>query len=169
MPQVRRCKHQNCHKLVAQPAICCDKHKQYEAEYKAKREKYSRTYYNTRTRNRTEDKREQYNFYRSKTWNSLRNIVLNRDNYLCQYCLALGKLTPNSRIGDHVTPVEVAPELRTDPANVATACRTCDNIKRALEQEIYGTGQGNELKNRELRFSVKEWALKIQKKKDTRE
>lgn len=87
--------------------------------------------------------------------------MLERDHYLCQYCLALGMVTPNSKIGDHVTPVEVAPELRTDPANVATACRSCDNAKRALEQQIYGTGQGNTLHNLQLRFTVKEWALKI--------
>ncbi|MEY8701011.1 HNH endonuclease [Streptococcus ferus] len=169
MPQVRRCKYKGCHALVELPAICCDKHKAYEAEYKANREYYSRSYYNKRVRNETEAKRERYSFYKSKMWTSLRKVCLDRDNYLCQYCLAVGIITPNAKTGDHVTPVEIAPELRTDPNNVVAACKRCDNVKRTLEQEIYGTGQGREIKNIKLRLSVADWSRLIFERKNKNE
>lgn len=167
---VRRCKYAGCHTLVERPSYYCDKHKQYEAEYAKQREAYSRTYYNKRVRNKDEDNRERYQFYRSKTWSSLRKQALERDHYLCQYCLANDIKRPNSNIGDHITPAEIAPELRTDLSNIATACRDCDNVKRKLEQEIYGTGQGNTHRNTKLRLSVSQWAgLIARKKRDTRE
>ncbi len=169
MPQVRQCKHVHCHTLVEQPDLFCDKHKQYEAEYRARRETYSRTHYNKRVRNRSEEKREQYRFYRSATWSALRLKALERDSYCCQYCKALDIVTANSKIGDHVTPVEIAPELRTDLENIATACKKCDNIKRTLEQQIYGTGQGRTHKNVTLRMTIAEWARLIQNFKDERE
>ena len=170
MPMVRRCKYTGCHTLVERPAHFCEKHKQYEAEYAKQREAYSRTYYNKRVRNKDEANKERYQFYRSKTWASLRKLALERDNYLCQYCLALGVVRPNSNIGDHITPAEIAPELRTDLSNIATACRDCDNVKRKLEQEIYGTGQGNTHRNTNLRITVSQWAgLIARKKRDVRE
>lgn len=166
MPMVRRCKAEGCRALAERPAHYCTTHHSMEAAYTEERQRYSRTRYNKRVRNRDDESKERYAFYRSKTWSSIRKIALERDHYLCQYCLALGIVTPNSRIGDHVTPVEVAPELRTDPANVATACRACDNAKRVLEQQIYGTGQGNTLHNQQLRLTVKEWALKIKRARE---
>ncbi len=170
MAMVRRCKYTGCHALVERPAYYCDKHKQYEAGYAKQREVYSRTYYNKRVRNRDEANRERNKFYHSLTWTSLREQALKRDCYLCQYCLANGVKRPNSRVGDHITPAEIAPEIRTDLSNIATACRDCDNVKRKLEQEIYGTGQGNTHRNTNLRLSVSQWAgLIARKKKDVRE
>ena len=167
---VRRCKYTGCHTLVERPAYYCDKHKQYEAEYAKQREAYSRTYYNKRVRNRDDDNKERYKFYRSVVWSSLRKQALERDTYLCQYCLALGMVTPNSRIGDHITPVEIAPKLKIELSNIATACRSCDNTKRTLEQELYGTGQGNTHRNTEMRLTVKQWAeLIARKQRDVRE
>jgi len=165
MPMVRRCKADGCRTLVERPAYYCDEHKQYEAEYAKQREVYSRTYYNKRVRNKDEDNRERYQFYRSKTWSTLRKLALERDNYLCQYCLALGVTTPDARTGDHVTPVEIAPELKTDVSNIVATCRSCDNTKRTLEQEIYGTGQNRTKQNTDLRLSVAAWAGLIARKK----
>ncbi len=170
MPMVRRCRYAGCHTLVERPAYYCNKHKQYEAEYAKQRESYSRTYYNKRVRNKDEDNRERYQFYRSKTWSSLRKQALERDSYMCQYCLSLGIKRPNAKIGDHITPAEIAPEMRTELSNIATACRDCDNVKRKLEQEIYGTGRGNTHRNTNLRLSVAQWAnLIARKKEDVRE
>lgn len=161
--RVRRCKYAGCRTFVdISDGYYCKEH----ADQAPKREVYSRTKYNKYTRNRSEDKREQYNFYRSKIWSSLRRVVLERDHYLCQYCLALGTVTPNSKIGDHVTPVEIAPELRTEVSNVVATCRNCDNTKRTLEQEIYGTGQNRTKQNTELRLSVAAWAGLIARKKE---
>lgn len=165
MPMVRRCKTDGCRALVERPAHFCATHHNMETEYQAKRERYSRTRYNKRTRNRDEETRERYKFYRSKTWSSIRKQALERDNYLCQYCKSLGVITPNAVIGDHVTPVEVAPKLRTVISNVVATCRSCDNTKRTLEQEIYGTGQNRNLKNTDMRLSVDAWAGLIARKK----
>ena len=170
LPMVRRCKYTGCHTLVERPAYYCGKHKQYEAEYAKQRETYSRTYYNKRVRNRDEANRERNKFYHSPTWTSLRKQALERDRYLCQYCLANNIKRPNSKTGDHITPAEIAPELRTELSNIATACKDCDNVKRKLEQEIYGTGQGNTHRNTKLRLSVSQWAgLIARKKQETRE
>lgn len=166
MPMVRRCKAEGCHALAERPAHYCTTHHSMEAAYIEKRERYSRTRYNKRVRNRDDESKERYAFYRSKVWSSIRKIALERDNYLCQYCLALGMTTPDARIGDHVTPVEIAPELRTEISNVVATCRSCDNTKRTLEQEIYGTGQNRTKQNTELRLSVASWADLIARKKE---
>nr|UVY11012.1 MAG: HNH endonuclease [Bacteriophage sp.] len=78
----------------------------------------------------------------------------------------MGVTTPDARIGDHVTPVEIAPELRTKISNVVATCRSCDNTKRTLEQEIYGTGQSRTKQNTDLRLSVATWADLIARKKE---
>lgn len=162
MPMVRRCKADGCRTLVERPAHYCTAHKDMEAQ---ERERYSRTRYNKRVRNRDDETKERYAFYRSRTWSSIRKIALERDNYLCQYCLALDVVTPDARIGDHVTPVEIAPELKTDVSNIVATCRSCDNTKRTLEQEIYGTGQNRTKQNTDLRLSVAAWAGLIARKK----
>lgn len=166
MPMVRRCRAEGCHALTERPLHYCSTHKSMEAAYTQERQRCSRTRYNTRVRNRDDESKERYAFYRSKTWSSIRKIALERDNYLCQYCLALGVSTPDARIGDHITPVEIAPELRTEISNVVATCRSCDNTKRALEQEIYGTGQNRTKQNTELRLSVATWADLIARKKE---
>lgn len=165
MPLVRRCHADGCRVLVDRPRLFCDRHKSLEATYKEERQKYSRSRYNKRTRNRNEETKQRFAFYRSKTWSSIRKNVLERDCYLCQYCLALGVITPNARIGDHMTPVEIAPELKTDTNNIVATCRHCDNVKRTLENEIYGTGQNREAKNKDIRLSVSTWAALIEKRK----
>lgn len=169
MPQVRRCKRNGCHALVSAGTYFCYIHKADEAEYVAKLNKRaSRTKYNTVTRNATDAKKERYAFYRSKQWQSIRHQALERDHYICQYCKAIGITTANSRIGDHVTPYEVAPDMSRDVSNIATACKDCDNVKRKLEQQMYGTGTDN-LRNTRTRLSIADWALLIKKKKDERE
>lgn len=161
MGKVRRCRYEGCHTIVDRPSYYCEEHKQHEAEYAAQRERYSRKRYNKYTRNRSEDKAEQYNFYRTRQWTHKRLAILSRDNYLCQYCKANGKLTANSKTVDHVTPYEVDGGLKLDDNNLATTCRACHNVKTKLEQKLYGTGQGNEPKNKNIRLSVATWAAKI--------
>lgn len=146
MPAVQRCKYKDCHALVERPALCCAKHKQYEQELKEQRERYSRSRYNKYKRNQDEDKKEQYSFYRSRLWSSLRLNCLKRDNYICLYCLAQGRVTANSKIADHIIPIEFNPTLKAELKNLATTCRECHNLKTIWEQKYYGTGQNNEIK-----------------------
>lgn len=148
MPAVQRCKYKGCHALVGRPTLCCAKHKQYEQELKEQRERYSRSRYNKYTRNQNEQKKEQYNFYRKKRlWGNLRLACLKRDNYICLYCLAIGKITADSKTADHVVPIEANPKLKTELSNLATSCKNCHNLKTIWEREYYGTGQENQLTN----------------------
>lgn len=149
MPRVRRCRQSGCHVMVKLPDHYCSKHYEHEAEYLASRQKWARSgdqatrhKYNTVTRYRTYDKREQYQFYRGKQWQSLRQLVLDRDHYVCQYC---GR--PNSRTVDHVRPVEAFPDDKANIDNLATICRSCHYAKTQWEQSYYGTGQGNHLQD----------------------
>ncbi|MGU9954274.1 HNH endonuclease [Limosilactobacillus fermentum] len=150
MPRVRRCRQPGCHMMVKLPDHYCAKHYEHEAEYLASRQKWTRSddrttthKYNTVTRYRNETKREQYNFYRTKQWSHLRQQVLDRDHYLCRYCQAIGKLTPNSKIVDHIRPIEIFPDDKDNINNLATICWQCHALKTKFEQKYYGCGQGN--------------------------
>lgn len=154
MPRYRRCRQMGCHTMVQYPNHYCEVHFEHEAEYLASRQKWNakqnKQYthkYNTVTRNRNETKREQYNFYRTRQWSHLRQIVLNRDLYMCQYCKAIGKISPDSKTVDHIVPVEAQPSSRADIDNLAVICRQCHHIKTDWERQYYGTGQENALKN----------------------
>ncbi len=101
MPRTRRCRYPNCHAMVTFPDHYCQQHYEYEAEYLASRQRWARSNdkqythkCNTVTRYRNEDKRQQYNFYRTRQWSHLRQRVLERDHYLCAYCKAQGTVTP---------------------------------------------------------------------------
>lgn len=161
MPRYRRCRQPNCHAMVQFPNHYCPKHFEHEAEYLANRQRWARKHseqyqhkekqynhhYNTVTRNRNDNRSEQYRFYRSKQWVDLRQSVLNHDHYLCQYCKAIGKLTPNSKTVDHIIPIAFDHNLMASSSNLATICNKCHRLKTKWEQEYYGTGQGMEMKN----------------------
>lgn len=140
MPRVRRCRQPGCHNLVAYPDHYCSTHHVYEAEYQHQRQAWHDAnhthHYNTVVRKRDSTKREQYSFYRTKQWVHLRQRVLDRDHYLCQYCLAQGVVKPG-KVADHIVPYVVSPEHRTDIDNLTTACATCHRLKTAWEQEHY--------------------------------
>ena len=143
-----------CHKLASSPNHYCSDHINHEHEYLAKRQawnaKHTQEYYhkyNKTQRIRNETKREQDKFYRNKQWSKgLRPAVLERDNYLCQYCMAHGRMMPG-KIVDHIIPYEFDPSKRDDMSNLATTCSVCHTAKTRWEQDYYGTGTGHELKN----------------------
>lgn len=149
MPKVRRCRQYGCHAMAELPNHYCNKHIEHEQEYLESRMKWARSHenkhrehvYNTVIRN---DKSYQYNFYRTKQWVNLRQQVLNRDDYMCQYCKAQSIFTPNSKTVDHIVPIEVMPSLMADEANLATICRKCHRLKTDWEQRYYGTGKDNQ-------------------------
>ena len=142
-----------CHKLASSPNHYCSDHMNHESKYLAKRKKWSDKHtqnyyhnYNKTQRVRNETKLEQDKFYRNKQWKKgLRPAVLERDNYLCQYCMSHGRMTPG-KIVDHIIPYEFDSSKRDDVNNLATICARCHTAKTLWEQEYYGTGSGNELK-----------------------
>ncbi|WP_318646520.1 HNH endonuclease [Lacticaseibacillus rhamnosus] len=104
------------------------------------RQKQDRWKYNHITRNRSASKHEQYQFYKSKVWQSLRQQALTRDSHLCQYCLAQGRVTPGNTV-DHVVPIEFDRSGMGTLSNLATICKDCHRAKTRWEQSYYGTGQ----------------------------
>ncbi|MCC4323663.1 HNH endonuclease [Limosilactobacillus reuteri] len=148
MPRYRRCRQPNCHAMVQFPNHYCPKHFEHEAEYLANRQRWARSHsknyqhkYNTVKRYRDKDKSDQYEFYRTKQWQSLRREVLDRDHYMCQYC---GH--PNSNTVDHIVPIEYDTSLKDNVDNLAVICRRCHRLKTDWEHRWYGTGVGNQRK-----------------------
>lgn len=142
--------------MVQLPNHYCAKHFEHEAEYLANRQRWARAHskqyqrkYNNVTRYRNDTKSKQYQFYKTRTWAVLRQQVLDRDHYVCQYC---GQ--PNSKTVDHIVPIEYDSHLKDHLDNLATICRKCHRLKTDWEHERYGTGQGNEIKNVSEVFDV---------------
>jgi len=151
VPRVRRCRQPGCHTMVTFPDHYCQAHYEHEAEYLEIRQRWARGHdkqyehkYNTVTRYRNDDKREQYNFYRTRQWSRLREQILEHDHFLCAYCQARGVITPAKTV-DHIVPIEYDDELRADVDNLAVICGKCHRAKTDWEQRYYGTGQGNKL------------------------
>lgn len=66
---------------------------------------------------------------KTKRWQMLRQIVLERDGWACVDCG-----TKRGRLEiDHVQPVRNRPDLAFDPANCATRCSSCHTKKTRIE------------------------------------
>lgn len=150
MPRVRRCKYQGCHAFAMMPNYYCAKHIEHEVEYRAEREKYRKRqssrattwHYNHVTRYRNSVKSEQNKFYHSRKWQSLRALVLQRDFSLCGYCRI-----NSGNIVDNIVPIEWDQSKMKNVDNLVTCCRDCHAKKTRWEQNYYGTGLHNSLKD----------------------
>ncbi|WP_090090179.1 HNH endonuclease [Leuconostoc gasicomitatum] len=130
--------------MVELPKHYCAKHSDQERVY-VPRDKQATHRYNTVTRNRDDDKRDQYNFYRTKQWVQLRQLMLDEQHYLCQYCKIDGRVVVGKTV-DHIVPMEFSPNDKASTDNLAVTCSRCHTIKTKWERSYYGTGQGNTLK-----------------------
>lgn len=63
-------------------------------------------------------------------WQKLRIIILQRDKYLCQYCLRDGRVT-QAQIVDHIKPKAKGGDDRQD--NLQSLCRACHDHKTATK------------------------------------
>ena len=82
-------------------------------------------------------------FYKSRAWRKLRRQALQRDNYLCQDCMAAKAAGEMIRPRDatvvhHIRPRETCPERELDLDNLISLCDACHN-KRHPEK---GWGDG---------------------------
>jgi hypothetical protein len=68
----------------------------------------------------------------SRPWERLRQQVLARDRYLCQRCLAFGRVTRATEV-DHVIPLEQGGR-EDDSRNCQSLCHDCHLIKTATER-----------------------------------
>lgn len=68
-------------------------------------------------------------------WTKLRNVIMRRDSYLCQVCLAVGRVTPAHAV-DHIVPK--ANGGTDDPNNLQSICKPCHTTKTAVESAMTG-------------------------------
>ena len=169
MPRTRRCRYPNCHAMVTFPDHYCQQHYEHEAEYLASRQRWARSNdkqythkYNTVTRYRNEDKRQQYSFYRTRQWSHLRQQVLERDHYLCAYCKVQGVITPAKTV-DHLRPIEAFPNDKANINNLVVICRQCHALKTRFEQKYYGCGKDNVLTDAKPVDDIKKIVLLMRK------
>jgi len=80
--------------------------------------------------------------YATKHWKALRQLILTRDSFMCQYngCgtnLKSGRDQPNSAVVHHITPHKGDLELFFEPDNLQSVCWACHSgpIQR---EEIHG-------------------------------
>ena len=76
--------------------------------------------------------KEKARFYKSKDWQLLRRVILERDNYECTECKRLGlvKVASENKLDvDHIQSVEHNPELALDPDNLQVLCVRHHNEK----------------------------------------
>nr|WP_241865487.1 HNH endonuclease signature motif containing protein [Paracoccus salsus] len=78
---------------------------------------------------RREHRRYSRPVLKTKRWQVLRQIVLERDGWACVAC---GQTRGRLEI-DHVQPVRTRPDLAFDLANCATRCPSCHTKKTRIE------------------------------------
>ena len=66
------------------------------------------------------------NFYKSKTWETVRGSVLRRDGYICQRCKRYGRMRGAAHV-HHINPLESYPEYATARWNLISLCLQCHN------------------------------------------
>ena len=163
MPRVKQCRMVGCHKLAKNGKAYCADHQDLEQEMNNRHDKTMVQRYNKIDRRRNETKRDQSNFYRTKQWVGLRQQVLERDNYMCQYCQAMGRVK-SAKVVDHIVPIEYRPDDRAKLDNLAVICGACHTRKTKWEQSYYGTGRDNEAKTTGTIKNVKTIAKLIEVK-----
>lgn len=82
-------------------------------------------------------------FLRSKKWERLREAILARDGYKCQYCKRFGKNKQADHV-HHVLPREFFPQYRYTEWNLISLCRECHD-KMHYRSDRTLTEQGMEL------------------------
>lgn len=89
-------------------------------------------------------------FYKTKRWQSKREKILKRDEYLCQECKRYGKTTPATTV-HHIYPLEQRPELGLVSDNLISLCNQChDKMHNRTSDELSALGL--------------EWVRRIEKK-----
>lgn len=122
------CRHSGCCQLVSDGGGYCDAHKRPASGSFADRGRGTR----------------HERGYGSK-WDRLREIILRRDNGICQQCLREGRLTmighkPYTAFVDHVTPK--AEGGTDDESNLQALCKACHTAKTDREKNR-GRGVSN--------------------------
>jgi 5-methylcytosine-specific restriction protein A len=65
-------------------------------------------------------------FYKRAAWLKCRELILQRDNYLCQDCLKDKVIRPADMV-HHIEPLEDHPEKGLEESNLISLCHPCHN------------------------------------------
>lgn len=80
-------------------------------------------------------------FYKAKKWTKLRESILQRDGYRCQYCKRFGKIVQADHV-HHVLPREFFPEYTYTPWNLLSLCKAChDKMHYRTDRTLTDTGK----------------------------
>lgn len=80
-------------------------------------------------------------FLESKKWKRLRESILTRDGYMCQYCKRFGKRRQADHV-HHVLPREFFPEYSYTPWNLISLCKEChDKMHYRSDRTLTDTGK----------------------------
>ena len=83
-------------------------------------------------------------FYKSKTWQHVRDNVIRRDKQLCQDCLMNGKIVAAEEV-HHIIPL--TPQNITDPSitlnedNLISLCRECHKKRHGARDTRYNVDE----------------------------
>lgn len=95
--------------------------------------------------------------YSDRRYRKLRAHVI-REEKVCRICITYGR-TSVARIVDHITPIEIRPDLAFERTNLQALCRPCSDSKTAKENRRFAgasslTGEPLEPKNRPKIYMV---------------
>lgn len=86
-------------------------------------------------------KQSRARFYTSSEWRRLRQSILERDHFECQWCKAEGRVMTDAVLEvDHIKELAQYPELAMEPDNLRTLCKDCHN-KRHNRMNYRGTAK----------------------------
>ena len=97
--------------------VCEDKYQAMMKNYNAKAKKEYYKKYNN-------EKRDNQDFYNSKSWSLTRQQINNRDKGLCRLCYSEGKITYSECV-HHIEEVRDNEALRCDDSNLISLCSRC--------------------------------------------
>ncbi|WP_430815196.1 HNH endonuclease [Carboxylicivirga sp. RSCT41] len=83
-------------------------------------------------------------FYDSVLWRNTRKIKIEQNPY-CEKCKEDGRIV-HTQVVDHITPLDVAPELATVQSNLRSLCYPCHNDKTRKDQ--YGRYEDVRVRNK---------------------
>lgn len=88
-------------------------------------------------------KNKQETFYKTPKWKSLRESILMRDKYMCQYCKRFGKHVQADHV-HHILPREFFPQYSYTPWNLISLCNKCHEAMHYRKDKTL-TAEGKEL------------------------
>ena len=106
----------------------CNDHQDRARQEKAERDRYYDRY--------QRDKRSTA-FYKTKSWEAVREEALRRDKGLCQHCLKRKRINYAEMV-DHIIPIRIDWSLRLTMSNLQALCNKCHAIKTAEDKRKYG-------------------------------